>query len=152
MNTVKANLHKEFMEADTLWEIHRLALIDLRKAERSPLCKIDMSEWYVKRKKTCSVCMAGSIMRFRMPNNNLKYVYPHDFGRSCDKKLSAINYLRTGDISTAALFIYGDNSPEYNIAKQIKENLPRTCSYKLKSKKWWGQQWKMNRIMKKANI
>lgn len=103
MATNRAKLEKEFLSADKLWKIWRIALTDLRLAEQDKNCKIDMETWFKRaspRAKRCVVCMAGSVLRRRGDIAGLSYYHPND-DEKLGPKLLAINNLRYGFIKYA---------------------------------------------------
>lgn len=103
-----------------------LALEDLEAAERNPRFKIDMKDWFHVKNATryrdgetrlnhsltsetaqCTVCFAGAVMAGSLngveKSLNLRdegYMTPYDFGKN-DRKLQALNSIRTGDVTQA---------------------------------------------------
>lgn len=89
---------------DTMSGLIRVALRDLKKAERTPKYKINMDEWHrpSDNGKSCSVCYAGSVMAFSLNAGPLASVEPSNWWNGIAQKLEVINYLRCGGVSTAA--------------------------------------------------
>lgn len=98
-------------------ELIRVALKDLRKAERSKKYVIDMGTWhephgdwefnpdkgydeYVPNGK-CTVCLAGSVIAGTLGVSPKKDAEPLDFGAKTRAALRALNYFREGSIDSA---------------------------------------------------
>ena len=73
------------------------ALVDIRKAERSPRYKINMVSWH-ETNSVCSVCLGGAVMAFSLAAPRDRTVYPDSYPASLWKKLHACDYFRKGDI------------------------------------------------------
>lgn len=94
-------------------ELLRLALADLRKAEKDPRYAIDMDTWHdpfydVEAKvhtdeptAVCQVCLAGAVMAFSLGADPLVSVYPWELGHETDLRLELLNELREGCVKTA---------------------------------------------------
>lgn len=78
----------------------RIALEDLAKAERSKKCEINMMDWHYTNGATCTVCLAGAVMRSSLGVPDTVDKWPDDCGRN-ENQLFAINDLRTGDVADA---------------------------------------------------
>lgn len=93
----------------------RLALKDLEKVERQPdKYTINMSRWHIppnefrdpqqddfrnaEERRTCSVCLAGSVMAGTLKKRRTVEFTPNSFPRDVEGKLNALNEFRTGDI------------------------------------------------------
>lgn len=99
----KAKLEKEFLSADKLWKLWRIALTDLRLAERDKNCKISMVVWFKRkspRAKQCVVCAAGSVLRRRGDIVGITCYYPM-YDNKFGSRLMAINGLREGFVKYA---------------------------------------------------
>lgn len=83
-------------------ELIRLALADLREAEKSPHYVVDMASWHQPTVGArCLVCLAGAVMAFSLGTNFDYDVSPRHFPPDTGFKLNAINDLRTGYASAA---------------------------------------------------
>lgn len=95
-------------------ELLRVALNDLKAAERDPRYTIDMTDWHVPRDKeglrlfegedmeagsSCAVCLAGSVMRQSFDGNYK--LCPDDFTLKISGNLEAIDCLRRGQVEDA---------------------------------------------------
>lgn len=104
----RADLRREFERADKLWKLWRIALRDLRAAERMPNVEINMADWYSREGRTCYVCAAGAVIACRLPVRGQYDIGPWSFDFDICKRLEAINNLRGGYISPAHSEFYGD--------------------------------------------
>ena len=75
-------------------------LPDLAKAERARGVVINMRTWH-KTNGKCEVCWAGAVMRRAVPDS--REAAPEDFSPATERKLDALAYLRTGDVSGALI-------------------------------------------------
>lgn len=103
----------------------KIALADIRKAEKSEKCIIDMGYWYdfkevkcyledsefggvpVSTTEACVVCASGSVMAFSLgalENKEKRHLIPSSF-RDNEQQLTALDYLRQGMTSTAAEYL-----------------------------------------------
>lgn len=148
----KASLRKEFLKADKLWKIWKIALTDLKLAERT--CEIDMNYWLVPPKakgEACVVCAAGSVIyrRFNFRpfvNENREDIGPVNFGEKTEHKMEAINELRVGRINSAYKVFHQDCSamlPYFSWA------MPR---YEEEPKKFFERAKELLAYLKKENI
>lgn len=143
----KAMLEKEFLEADKLWKIWKIALTDLRLAERNKYCTINMRCWLGRdtpRSKYCNVCAAGSVILRRLNIAGLSRVFPTDFS-NCEDKLRAINELRNGDISAAAREIGA-----YYINREYGQM--NVCEYNDDKKRFWKGAKALLKYLKKNDL
>lgn len=113
----------------------KIALRDIRKAEEAEFI-INMHDWYkpaikvtcntfvdgygetvVREYETCSLCLAGSVMRFSLAGEQQKKreLTPSMFSKN-RAQLEAINALRMGDVGEAAEILNLDynGTPVYN--------------------------------------
>ncbi len=89
-----------------------LALKDLIKTEKDKKYIINMGDWHLTRDfLPCCVCLAGAVIAKTLEWPIDKDYWPASDSRN-DKKLMALEYLRTGDvysaISTMGLDLKGD--------------------------------------------
>lgn len=150
LTRLKNKLTKEFKRTKKLWKIHRIALLDLRAAENSPLCNINMNLWmlYSPTDKKCYVCMAGSVLRRRFFDEVIDKTMEGVTVVSknlIDNKMRAINSLRVGRVCAASYILNGYS----NIGDSLDRKMP---NYKYKDPTWWKAQWKLNRDLRRANI
>lgn len=145
---------REFERAKKLWKVHALALADLKSAERSKSCVVDMNTWRHPATgpgEKCVVCMAGSVMRRRYPKVKNSFdddgeIGPSDFPKELSAKFSALDSLRTGDIYSALEWIW------MGIVKAIPPEGFFAISYHSDRISWWAQQKKILAFLKKHNI
>lgn len=103
----------------------RLAIEDLKKAEKSKLYTIDMGRYHSGAEYnpgTCSlppciICMAGAVIAFSLGAPPTKSLTPSDFSEEVDTALEAINHLRAGSIGYALEEL---GTPKTKIAKAYK--------------------------------
>lgn len=99
----------------------KIALRDIRRAEEAEFI-VNMSTWYmpniqvecravddstlIDQYTTCSMCAAGSVMRFSLANEKQKKLEltPDMFAKN-DNQLEAIDSLRMGDVGDAAGYL-----------------------------------------------
>lgn len=125
-----AQMRKQFESATKLHQILKIALHDLRAAEKSKKYVIDMYEWYAPAEGgKCQVCLAGSVMagRYKSVCDKKLKEYPHGISpevlRDYDEataKLDALNALRCGDVGDAAHLLHGETEYcgyRYDISK-----------------------------------
>jgi len=79
----------------------RIALRDLEKAEKSRSYIVDMGTWHLPVDNKCYVCLAGSAMAFSLNVKKNEFHTPSDLAGNAEQ-LSAIDWLREGDVSFAA--------------------------------------------------
>lgn len=96
----------------------RLAVADAQKCELDPKYELNMHVWYCPPRKSavenlgsrkCLVCMAGSVIAQTLPrpaDYNEDYVVPSDFDGITERRLEAIDAIRSGSVS-AALGVLG---------------------------------------------
>lgn len=102
----------------------KICLKDIRRAEATPTCIINMDEWFereiaecaisngmvVETHEYCIMCAAGSVMAFTLGALTKKEhatAYPSDFPDNA-QQLQAIDELRCGQVSGAARCIWPD--------------------------------------------
>lgn len=76
-------------------ELIRVAIADLKKAEKSRLYKIDMGTWHEPNGK-CAVCFAGSVMAFSCKANPKEEYVGTEWGKLNERKFEALNAFRRG--------------------------------------------------------
>lgn len=92
-------------------DLLELALSDLEKVEGSSRYKVYMYTWHVPQKRSvCQVCMAGAVMAKTLKADRFKRHSPEDFENDTKKKLTALNYFRTG-LLDLALEVLGIDHP-----------------------------------------
>lgn len=98
----------------------KIALADIRKAEKSEKCIIDMGHWYdirevkcyigdntvnpISKREACIICAGGSVMAFSLgalEDKTRRNLIPDNFPGNA-RQLSALDYLRTGNTYGAA--------------------------------------------------
>ncbi len=82
-------------------QLIRVALADLKKAEKSPKYKIDMGIWHepMGGMGRCAVCFAGAVMAGSLGAKPDYHCGPLGFGEETAYKLEALDFLRNGEIS-----------------------------------------------------
>ena len=81
-------------------ELIRLALADLALCAADPNYRIDMGEWHKPEHGVCQVCLAGAVMAKSLNAPRAVELYSSDFPEN-RQKITALNDLRTGDVSMA---------------------------------------------------
>lgn len=148
----KASLRKEFLKANKLWQIWKIALADLKLAEKT--CEIDMRYWCIPPKtkgEACVVCAAGSVIyrRFNIRpfiNEGKEEISPTYFDENITGKLEAINELRVGRINSAYEVLHQDY---HTILSYSPWPMPR---YEDEPKKFFERAKKLLAYLKKENI
>ena len=79
-------------------ELIRIAITDLKKAEKSSKYKIHMGSWHTPAYNKCEICFAGSVMAFSLKRNPQDWLLPEDFTFKTEQKLEALNAFRTGQV------------------------------------------------------
>ena len=104
----KAQLKKEFEEANTLLKLTVLALLDYDEVAKTPGYEIDMSTWYDARGDVCEVCFAGCVIANRSYAKAIgeDSIFPDDFDDDIAVKFHALNRIREGDIEGAYLRLH----------------------------------------------
>jgi hypothetical protein len=102
---------------DTLSALMRVAMSDLERVENDANYRVDMSCWHVHHKDLCSVCLAGSVLtRTLDPVETYRFNDCFDL----DRKLTAIDYARSGCVECAVLLLTGNERcgfPDRKIAR-----------------------------------
>ena len=91
---------------DKLSELTELALHDLSLCERSKKYMVDMGHWHEPDRGLCYVCLAGSVMAKTLKTPVESYRLPYHFDE--ENKLSALNYIREGEVDDACYYFYDD--------------------------------------------
>lgn len=86
-----------------LSELIRLSLYDLKLVEKDKRYKVDMSYFHNPGLKKCSVCLAGAVMAKSLKLSLDKDFCYSNFTDDENKKVIAINSLRLGFITSAAV-------------------------------------------------
>ncbi len=88
----------------------RLAVADLVACERDPAYRISMETYHAPLDDLCCwVCLAGTVIAKRLDAAPWHDVKPHDFIRSIDWKLLALDVIRQGNINWALNVFHGDH-------------------------------------------
>ena len=95
----------KFEEATKLSDLLEIAQRDLKQIEKDPRYLVRMGTWHsAARDGKCAVCLAGAVMAVSLEIPHGTKVRPFDrshFSQRSWRKLEAINYARSGDISAA---------------------------------------------------
>jgi len=93
---------------DTLHELLDLALEDLKKISKDSRYLIDMGIYHEPSGyfTPCFVCLAGCVMANTLKANPFKSLHPMDFPPEISLKLTALNFLRQGEIYDAIVAFY----------------------------------------------
>lgn len=151
MATDRAKLEKEFLSADKLWKLWRIALTDLRLAERDKNCRIDMKVWFERsspRAKHCVVCAAGSVLRRRGDVVGVTSFHPnHDF--KFGDKLKAINNLRDGFVGYALEEVDFPVPESFDMSQY---NYIPIAEYGENKKQFWKDARRLLKYLKENNL
>lgn len=90
-------------EVNTLHELLALAIEDFEAIRKNLNYKINMAFWHYRSDNCCYVCMAGSVMANKFNVHTTQNMGPSDFSGEIGNRLHAINFLRMGDVFTAAV-------------------------------------------------
>lgn len=97
---------------DKLSDLLELAIKDCMRVSRRKNHALEMGTWLriTDDGKSCSACMAGAVMLCELKETEQKlreerYVCPGDYSDDVERKLLAINYLRSGDLQMAVFSI-----------------------------------------------
>lgn len=82
-------------------ELIRLALADLKRVEEDPRYIVNMSEWHTPRGRTCSVCLAGSVLAKTCGAPVEEDFLDIDVSRDTARKLYALDKFRLGHVHLA---------------------------------------------------
>lgn len=112
----------------------KVALKDIRRAERTDKIVVDMSDWFnpdnevtcqtqsgaiLEEYKVCTMCAAGSVMAFTLGAlKRDKYLQPDDYPKN-EKQLYAINDLRGGGVSQAAMSLGLIDTDDYGVLDEV---------------------------------
>jgi hypothetical protein len=80
----------------------RIAVADAKAVEKDKRYRLDMMAWHTPAGAKCSVCMAGATMAKTLTVDIRKDVDPSSLSASTNRRLRAIDYMRTGYFSLAA--------------------------------------------------
>lgn len=92
---------------DKLSDLILVALADLEKCERDPRYNIDMDVWHELDGVVCHVCFAGVVMAQTKQGNISAKLWPDSFLAGDENKFDSLNYVRTGDV-TSAVTVFHD--------------------------------------------
>lgn len=98
---------------DKMSELIRVALGDLREAEKAPDVVVDMGQWKAVLGGICHVCLAGAVMRKAVAANIDSH--PSDFSFDTADKLTALDWLRDGLVDGAARCLGMKQWPELGV-------------------------------------
>lgn len=102
---------------DKLSELIALALDDLYKCKQDVRYKIDMEMFYhASKDRLCHVCLAGAVMAQSLQSPSYENRMPSYYGDAVERKLTALNWIRRGNIHTAFILL-GREFPEGKIDK-----------------------------------
>lgn len=91
---------------DTMSGLIRVALKDLKKAERTPRYSIQMDAAFHEPQsngKVCTICFAGAVMAGTFKASPLQHLKPSDWWNGIENKMEALDRLRDGEVIDAAL-------------------------------------------------
>ena len=100
---------------EKLSELIRVALADAKLIQKDPRYKINMSTWHSPansriREDTgtrCYVCLAGCVMAKSLGFSPQEFHEPSQLDQELERKLRALDLIRSGDVIGAAIFVYG---------------------------------------------
>ena len=131
----------------------RVALADLRKAERSVRYRITMGAWHEPNGK-CAVCLAGAVMAFSLAAPRNLIIYPEAYPPILNNKLEACDYFREGHIA--------DGLTNMGCLTKAKKVIPEVKQYDFfhrdhveyydDSKLWYKQMRKLARDLKAIGL
>lgn len=94
-----------------------IARDDLKSVEQfKDRYEVDMGSWHVPWEGKCSVCMAGAVMARTYSMDDEADVYPSDLSYNLKRRMSAVDWLRCGNVSSAASVMFGEEE-----AKRFEE-------------------------------
>jgi len=131
-----------------LSELIKLALGDLRKAERSPKCVIDMGTWHSPMAGGCAVCAAGAVMRGTLGTPDYAFYHPDNFPKPWRNALRAINSLREGFCGSASHDL-GLSIKNHNKASELSRRITR---YGMDPKQFHADMRKLQRDLEEAGL
>ena len=76
----------------------RIALADLKRIEKDPRYRVDMTQWHTPTGGLCRVCLAGSVIAKTLQSDSLKYVTANYYSQRERLKFYALNEFRLGNI------------------------------------------------------
>lgn len=94
---------------NTLHELLAVAIGDFEKVLANPFYRINMGEWHKPTRSGahCTVCLAGSVLAGSMKTAVTTDYQSTPSNPPIDKRMAALNMLRTGDISYAYYDLHG---------------------------------------------
>jgi len=81
-------------------DLQQMALDDTLAIEKDPAYQVEMGIFHGRvagNSPTCSACMAGAVMRCQLGAAPDQKLAPNDYDADTEAKLSAIDYLRSGE-------------------------------------------------------
>lgn len=98
----------------------RVALDDLAKVEKGSRFVVNMGTWFSRYypSEPCQVCFAGAVMakslgcKASLIPNAINEISPTNFSPAIQKKLHALNRVRSYSVRSAVDTFYGDSSPQ----------------------------------------
>ena len=115
------------MLPDTLYGLLELAMEDYEKVLQDDRYEVKMAAWHAPIEEgKCEVCLAGAVMSKTLRVDIDNFAYPNSFIDTIERKLLAINALRTGDIAEAG----------YQIGKEIQGGDREVADYDDNPDKW----------------
>lgn len=108
----------------------KLALDDLRKAERDPRYEVWMGYWHTgtwhpQERTACCVCLAGAVMAGTLGAYPADAMFPESYDEETCGKLEALNYFRLGAVQTGLRCFY--RRPEEDEHDQRIDELARVA-------------------------
>ena len=144
-----AALRRAFEQTTKLKTLLAIAMHDLRVAEKTCGVHIDMGIWYEREGGTCTVCMAGSVLRHRY-KDMLKGI--SECSPSCctpnykvAQRMSAINSLRTGSVSGALYYMGVDDKQGTSLDREV-------AGYRFDRKGFWRDMRQLLKDLRQADI
>lgn len=84
---------------DEPWELIRLAVADLEKAEQDPTYLVNLETWHAPFGDQCQVCLAGAVLAFSLGVSPTEWVSTwkiEEMPPELNRKLYALNNFRLG--------------------------------------------------------
>lgn len=110
-----------------LSQLLKLAVQDCRRVEKDPGVVFDMGIWHSPTiGNKCEVCMAGAVMDQSLKISRTEEKSPFDFvQKDISRKLSAINSMRSGYLTSAAKHL-GIDLPDESVNRTFFEIINET--------------------------
>lgn len=136
---------RKTMRHKKLHTLLAMALTDLRKAEKSKVCVVDMHTWHTAKLGQCRVCLAGAVMHFGLGARRTMDKFDYDKGT--ENRLAALDWLRVGCVARAAWCIYSEA-----FAKTVLHMDRKIVPYKEDRQAWWRDMEKLLADLQEANL